>query len=75
LQQNSVVRSRPTNTLPIQEGIAMEEYDATYQIGNTTVHIVAPKNMTQEQVDQVVANMHKAGWKIIHELIGKGEEV
>jgi len=52
-----------------------EKYDATYKFGNTTVHVVAPKQITPEKFDRVMKEFHNAGWSIINELIRKGKEV
>ncbi|TCO79153.1 cell division protein FtsZ [Marinisporobacter balticus] len=52
-----------------------EKYAATYKFGNTTVHVVAPKPKSKEEIDRILEEYHKAGWAIIHELIEKGEDV
>ena len=44
------------------------KYDATYKLGNTTVNIVAPKNQTKEEIDQVLKEYHIAGRAIVKEL-------
>jgi hypothetical protein len=57
--------------------VSMDEqkYDATYQFGSTTVHIVAPKTMTHEEKEKVLNELHYAGWSIVDELVKKGKEV
>lgn len=52
-----------------------EKYDATYHFGNTTVHIVGPPPMTEEEIDKVLDEYHKAGWAIIQDLRAKGEDI
>ena len=48
------------------------EYDATYKYGNTTVHIVAPPPMTQEEIEKILDNFHMAGWAIWKDYIENG---
>lgn len=43
-------------------------YDATYEIGNTVVHIVAPPKKTQAEVDQILKEFHRCGWSILEEI-------
>lgn len=43
---------------------AAMEYDATYKIGKSTVHVVAPKGMSDEEIEKVMAEFHRAGWAI-----------
>lgn len=38
------------------------KYDATYQFGNTTVHIVAPPCMTAEQIESVLKDHDRVFW-------------
>lgn len=38
------------------------KYDATYQFGNTTVHIVAPPDMTAEQIESVLKDHDQVFW-------------
>ncbi|MDK2824539.1 MAG: hypothetical protein PWP71_2457 [Clostridia bacterium] len=45
-----------------------KKYDATYKIGNTTVHVVAPPPMTKEEIDKVLKEFHQAGWNIWNSL-------
>lgn len=51
------------------------EYAATYQYGKTTVRIVAPPPMTREEKEEVLNEMHRVGWEIVHNLRMKGVEV
>ncbi len=41
-----------------------EKYDATYKIENTTVHVVAPPPMTNEEKERILDEFHQAGYKI-----------
>lgn len=45
-----------------------QKYDATYKFGRSTVHVVAPKNVTEEQKERVLDDFHAAGWSIIDRL-------
>ncbi|HHW36779.1 MAG TPA: hypothetical protein GXX18_06000 [Bacillales bacterium] len=45
-----------------------EKYDATYNFGNTTVHVVAPPPMSREKLQKRMRAFHNAGWAIIQEL-------
>lgn len=48
----------------------------TYQLGNTKVQIADNfVARTPEEIEKVLNNLHNAGWKIIDELIEKGEDV
>jgi hypothetical protein len=51
------------------------EYAKTQMIGNTTVHIIAPPPMTEEEKERILDDFHKAGWAIIDELVLRGEDV
>ena len=46
-------------------------YDMTLRIGNTTVNIVAPPPMTEEEKERILDEFHAAGWAILEELEGK----
>ncbi|RAV22221.1 hypothetical protein [Paenibacillus contaminans] len=52
-----------------------KNYAKTYTIGNSTIHIVAPPPMTEEQKERILDDYHAAGWKIIDELVERGEAV
>jgi hypothetical protein len=54
----------------IHRGDQMEhqKYDATYRYGKTVVHIVAPKNQTKEEIDQIINEWHIAGRAIVKEI-------
>jgi hypothetical protein len=60
----------------IQRGDQMEQqkYDATYKFGNTIVNIVAPKNQTKEEIDQIIKEWHIAGRAIVKEMQEKRAE-
>jgi predicted metal-dependent hydrolase len=51
-----------------------EKYAATYKIGNTTIHVVAPPPMTDEEIERVLDNLHAAVWDIIQEMLQKEAE-
>lgn len=44
-----------------QAAVAKGKYDATYQYGGTTVHIVAPK-LTDEEREQRLAEIQRTIW-------------
>ena len=39
-----------------------KEYAVTYKFGKTTVHVVAPPPMTEEEIEEVLRDFHLAGW-------------
>jgi len=40
-------------------------YDKTYKFGQTTVHVVAPPQMTDEELEKIEKEIHKTAWAII----------
>lgn len=48
----------------------MEEkkYDVTYKLGKTTVHVVAPLLMTEEEKEKILSEFYTAGWAIWNSL-------
>lgn len=44
------------------------KYAATYKFGKTTVHVVAPPPMSEEQKELVLDNFHKTAWAIWNSL-------
>lgn len=48
----------------------MEEnkYNITYQLGKSTVHIVAPTPMTEEEKEKILFDFYTAGWAIWNSL-------
>lgn len=54
----------------MNRGDQMEEqkYDATYRYGKTVVNIIAPKNQTKEEIDQIIKEWHIAGRAIVKEI-------
>ena len=40
---------------------SVERYDATYQFGNTTVHVVAPK-ITEEENQRRLNEIQRVAW-------------
>lgn len=51
------------------------EFAATYKFGNSTVHIVSPPPMSEEDKEKILDQFHDAGWAIIFELLERGEKV
>lgn len=45
------------------------------QDGQTTVYIIAPPPMTEEEKQKVLRDYHNAGWAIIKSLHAKGVSV
>jgi hypothetical protein len=45
-----------------------QKYDATYRYGKTVVNIIAPKNQTKEEIDQIIKEWHIAGRAIVKEM-------
>ncbi|WHY76264.1 hypothetical protein QNH20_19365 [Neobacillus sp. WH10] len=45
-----------------------EKYAATYHIGNTVIHVVAPPPMTAEEKQTKVNEFYKAAWEVVKEL-------
>ncbi|QDR80200.1 hypothetical protein SPTER_15180 [Sporomusa termitida] len=61
----AVTRAVPGNRRHIHSarGDRMEpKYAATYKFGKSTVHVVAPPPMSEEQKELVLVNLHKAAW-------------
>ena len=56
-------------------GEDMERKVHTYRAGNTLIQVVEPLPMTQEEIERVLEAYHAAGWDIIEELAGRGEDV
>lgn len=54
-------------------GDGIVEYAATYTIGNATVHIIAPPELTPEEEEKILDDYHKAGWQIILEIMEKAK--
>lgn len=50
------------------QSMAKQEYAATYKFGKTTVHIVAPEQLSQEEHEKRVREFHLAGWAIWNNL-------
>lgn len=38
------------------------KYDATYKLGNTTVHVVAPPLISEEEKERRLREYYLAGW-------------
>lgn len=45
-----------------------EEYAASYEFGNTKVHVVAPAPMSREELQKRIKAHHNAGWAILREM-------
>ncbi|WP_201259774.1 hypothetical protein [Tissierella sp. P1] len=41
-----------------------KKYDATYKFGNTTVHVVAPPPMSEEEKERILDEFHRTAFKI-----------
>jgi hypothetical protein len=42
-----------------------EKFAATYQFGKTIVHVVAPKPMSDKELQERIKEMHNVGWAIL----------
>lgn len=51
-----------------------QKYAATYRFGNTRIHVVQP-DISQEENERRVREMHRVGWHIIKKLVANGEKV
>ncbi|AFS79215.1 hypothetical protein Curi_c22120 [Gottschalkia acidurici 9a] len=52
----------------------MKKYDATYKLGNTTVHIVAPPPLTEDDWNKIKKGLNRLGLEIWREDSGEDEE-
>ncbi|MBH0166252.1 hypothetical protein IHV12_15115 [Fictibacillus sp. 7GRE50] len=69
--QVTIERAVPTtdpHTINRGDQMDQQKYDATYKFGNTIVNIVAPKNQTKEEIDQIIKEYHIAGRAIVKEM-------
>jgi len=48
----------PSPRISYMEG----QYDATYHLGNTLIHVVAPPPMTKEEKDEVLREFYRHAW-------------
>ncbi len=46
-----------------------------FKIGKSVIKVIEPPPMTQEEIAQVLDDMHTVGWAIIEELVERGESV
>ena len=44
------------------------KYDATYMFGKTTVHVISPGSVSNDEKEQILNELHLAGWSIIDRL-------
>lgn len=44
------------------DSMTEQKYDATYKLGKTTVHVVGPGELSQEELDRRLKAYHLAGW-------------
>ena len=44
-----------------------------YKFRNAIVEVVAPPPMTEEEIQKVLDDMHNVAWKIIEDLVAKGD--
>jgi hypothetical protein len=51
-----------------------EKYAETYKLGNTIIHVVEPKGVTEEQVQRVLREFHLVGWSILEEMQEKQKQ-
>ena len=56
----------------IRGDVSVKKYAQTMKVGNTTIHIIEPQNVTEEQQAKVLADFYRAGWAIVDELIANG---
>lgn len=54
--------------------MGVKKYDATYKFGNTTVHIVAPPLMTEEEKQKILREYEQVGWEIWQGIIRNEEK-
>jgi len=47
----------------------------TYKFRNAIVEVIGPPPMTEEEVQKVLDDIHRVGWKIIEGLVAQGKEV
>ncbi|NLJ99573.1 MAG: hypothetical protein GX320_10000 [Tissierellia bacterium] len=48
-----------------------KKYDATYKFGNTTVHVVAPLPITEEEKQRILKEYRQVGWEIWQDILEK----
>lgn len=51
--------------------LIVDKYDETLKFGNTTVHIVYPKDITPEKQQKALKELNAAAWRIIKEILEK----
>ncbi|GAE31632.1 hypothetical protein [Halalkalibacter hemicellulosilyticus] len=39
-----------------------QNYDATYKLGKTVVHVISPGELTPEELQKRIKDYHLAGW-------------
>lgn len=44
------------------------EYDQTHIIGQSTIHIIGPENLTQDQIDGILNECYAIAKEIIQEI-------
>jgi hypothetical protein len=45
-----------------------KKYDATYLLGNTVVHVVAPPPMTEDEKEKILSQFYRHAWNIWNSL-------
>ena len=45
-----------------------QKYDATYKFGKTTVHVISPGAISNDEKEKILNELHQAGWLIIDQL-------
>lgn len=66
---------RPSSLHKHIQGEDMERKVHTFKRGKTVIKVIEPPPMSQEEIDQVLEDLHAAGWAIIEELVERGESV
>lgn len=51
--------------------IGKNKYDIIYKFGNTTVHVVAPSIITEDEKQKIIKEYEQIGWEIWQEILGK----
>jgi hypothetical protein len=51
-----------------------QKYAATYEIGQTKIHVVAPPPMSEEEKEEILRSFHLVGWSILEEMGSKEDE-
>ncbi|WHH58280.1 hypothetical protein [Petroclostridium sp. X23] len=55
--EKKVIGQKDSLISSIRGGLMEEKYDATYKFGNTTVNVVAPPPMTEEELQKRIKDL------------------